>query len=177
MVDDSGHDAERSACIAEARRIEEDATYSAKGHYNSAEWWQRWHMGIGISAAVLSVVAGVSALASFPAHDVVSAVAAFTVASLTSIATFLNPAEKASAHHRAGTGFTALRDTARHVANLRSPRDTLAKLREDVRALASKKAELNAAAPPIRPGAYVKARQGITRGESAYSVDLPRASE
>lgn len=171
MGDDQSIDPERAACLRDAKRIEEDATYTAKSHYNDADWWGTVHTSIGVVAAVLSVVAGVAALSEFAGHVFVGAVAAFTVAALTSIATFLNPSEKAASHHRAGSGFNALKDAARQTAELSSARDSVQKLRSEVRTLADRKAELNESSPSVRPASYAKARAGIERGEASYAVD------
>ena len=34
--------------IIEAKRIEEDSLYSAKGHFFAASWWNKFHIWIGI---------------------------------------------------------------------------------------------------------------------------------
>ncbi len=58
----------RLKIIEEAKRIEHDALYSAKGHYEAAERWTRFHLTIGIPTAILSAIAGAAALAQFDNH-------------------------------------------------------------------------------------------------------------
>lgn len=174
MTETATEDAERSACMTEARRLQEDATYTSKAHYNDASWWGGWHLRLGLSAAVLSGVAGVAALADFEGHMLVTAISAFVVAAISSTATFLNPSQKAADHYLAGTNFNALKDAARQVAELDAPRESLSKLRNEVKGLADRKAELNGLAPHVRDAAYVAARRGIERGEARYIVDGER---
>ncbi len=51
----------RSAYTRESQRIEEDALYSAKGHFEAARTWSRIHLWIGLPTAILAAVSGVSA--------------------------------------------------------------------------------------------------------------------
>ena len=51
---------------AEAHRIEEDTEHSAKGHFNAAERWGRFHLAIGLPAAVLAAIAGGSVFSDLP---------------------------------------------------------------------------------------------------------------
>lgn len=46
----------------EAERIEEDCTYSCKGHYNSAAMWRTAHLWLRILAIVFAVAGTVLAL-------------------------------------------------------------------------------------------------------------------
>src|SRR5713226_9712272 len=58
----------RLEILKEVRRIEEDALYSANGHFEQAKRWTNVHLLIGIPAALLSALAGASALAQFDNH-------------------------------------------------------------------------------------------------------------
>ena len=46
----------------EANRIEEDATYSSKSHFNAGIGWAHYHYILGIVAAVASAVSGITGL-------------------------------------------------------------------------------------------------------------------
>jgi hypothetical protein len=104
--------------VEEAKRIENDALYSAKGHYEAAKYWTRFHLTIGISTAILSAIAGASALAQFDNHNIIAGFLAIIVAALTAVATFLNPNEKANAHQNVGNKYNALRNKVRNYSGL-----------------------------------------------------------
>ena len=47
-----------AALRCEAERIEEDATYSSKSHFNAEDTWVRRHYWLGIPSTILAAVAG-----------------------------------------------------------------------------------------------------------------------
>ena len=55
----------KAKIIDEAKRIEEDCLYSAKGHFEAASKWQKIHRYLGLPAVVLAALSGVSALTQF----------------------------------------------------------------------------------------------------------------
>ncbi len=91
-----------SKLIEEAKRIEEDALYSSKGHYNCAENWKSVHYWIGIPAAVLAGVASVSA---FSDNTVIAGYISVLVAILTALSTFLDPNARQNSHKASGAAF------------------------------------------------------------------------
>ena len=91
--------------IKEARRIEEDSLYSAKGHFVAANFWTNFHLWIGVPTAILAAIAGASALSHFGNHHVLAGILAIIVTALTAVTTFLNPNEKASSHRNAGNKY------------------------------------------------------------------------
>jgi len=152
----------KAKIIEEAKHIENDAHYSAKGHFEVADYWTHYHLYLGIPAATLSAIAGAAALAQFDNHSIIAGVLAIIVAALTGVTTFLNPNEKASAHQNVGNKYNALRNKARAFYNL----DTLMeeseqKLVEQLKALARQRDELNEGSLPISDRAYKKARKFI----------------
>lgn len=48
----------------EAERVEEDATYSSKSHFNAEDTWVRRHYWLGIPATVLAAIAGATLIKS-----------------------------------------------------------------------------------------------------------------
>jgi len=106
-------DSIRPDIIVEARRVEQDCLYSAKGHFVAATIWGRVHYWIGVPAAVLATIAGASALSQFDNHNVVAGVLSLGAAALSAISTFLNPNAKAQAHANAGNRYNAVRNQAR----------------------------------------------------------------
>jgi hypothetical protein len=153
----------------EADRIEEDCTYSAKGHYESARIWGRWNLGIGLPAAVIAAGAGFSGFSGMP--ELAGALAVLS-GTLTSILTFLKPSERSSAHLKAGAQYNSLKNRARLYKNVELPSGKTSRvLVRRVQQLSEDRNSLNEASPEIlRPG-FIRARHGIESGQSQYRVD------
>ena len=162
----------RENIIKEARRIEEDSLYSAKGQFLAASVWGNVRLFIGLPTAAMAAVAGASALAEFDSHNVVAGVLAIVVTGLTAITTFLNPNERASAHLKAGNRFNSLRNSARIFHEIdclgTGPDEDLA---QRLTELANERDRLNEDSPQIPGWAYRWAKRGIEKGEAAYQVD------
>ena len=153
----------------EASRIEEDSLYSSRGHFAAAARWSRVHFWLGLPAAVGAALAGVSAVG----HETALAVIlSAIVTALTATLTFLNPSDKSSVHHAAGTNFNALRGQARrfHEIDATDP-GSLENLRKELKDLAASRDHLNASSPQIPRWAFEKGRESITAGEARYKVD------
>lgn len=160
----------KSQIMNEFGRIEEDATYSAKGHYNASARWKAWNYILGVPAAVASALAGVSALSSFDNHSTIAALLSVFVAVLTSLMTFVSPADHAAKHVGAANRYHSLRNRSRLVSTL--DRDlSISDLRDRLTELAGVRDELNESSPVIPQHAFKKARAGIEAGESTYAVD------
>lgn len=89
-----------SALCREAERLEEDALYSSKGHFNAEDTWVRRNYWLGVPATALGAIAGAALVKSQPEWA-----SAFTLLAslLTGLMTFLKPNERA-AMHRAAAG-------------------------------------------------------------------------
>jgi hypothetical protein len=154
----------------EAERIEEDAEYSAKGHYNAAERWGRIHTGLGAAATVASAVTAAAALKE--AAPIVVAVASVVAALMTGVLTFLKPSDHADRHHRAGDGSLVIKNRARILRNVQ-----LAKVNPDedllliLQTLSDDRHTVLKSAPLIPNRSFREARDGIKRGESRHRVD------
>lgn len=167
----------RERLISEARRIEEDSLFSAKGHFSSATMWGKAYLWLGIPAAVLAAIAGVSALSRFDNSDVVSGVLALVVAGLAAVTTFLNPSERTNLHHAFGTRFNSLRNNARIFREIdcgsqEPDEELIRKLKE----LANRRDELNEQSPQIGRWAYQRAKKSIEAGEAEYEVNRVKTS-
>ena len=159
----------QAALEREAQRVEEDALYSAKGHFEAARRWNQVHFWIGLPAAVMSAGAGVSALSD---EGLLAGVLALFVAALTATATFLNPSNRSTMHHQAGTQFNGVRNRARFFREIelglgRTDADLALSLRE----LTKERDDLNVSSPQIPRWAFEKARRAIEAGEATYLVD------
>lgn len=154
----------------EAHRIEEDSLHSAKGHFSTAYVWGNLHLWLGVPAALLAGVAGVSALAEFDHHNTVAAILSLSVAALTAIVTFLKPEERAGQHREYGNRYNALRSRARIFADVEVDGGT-GTLLERLLALNEERDELNQVAPQIPAWAFRRARRGIEDGQATYKAD------
>ena len=99
-----------SALRREAERLEEDATYSSKGHFNAEATWVRRHYWLGIPATVLTAIAGATLVKPMP--ELASALV-LLASLLTGLMTFLKPNERAGLHRAAAGQFLGLRNEAR----------------------------------------------------------------
>lgn len=158
-----------SALRREAERLEEDATYSSKSHFNAEDTWVRRNYWLGVPATVLGAVAGATLIKSQPEWAT-----AFTLFAslLTGLMTFLKPNERAAMHRAAAGQFLTLRNEARffrEIELLQSDRQD--ELLERLKALSTARNELNLKSPSIPRRAFVAARKGIEEGEATHKVD------
>ncbi len=162
----------RVKIIREARRIEEDCLYSAKGHFYTAQFWTNLRLWIGIPTAILAAISGASALSHFDNHNILAGILAIIVTSLTAVSTFLNPNEKAMLHHKSGNKYNSLRNKSRIFCEIDI--DTITDdndIVQQLKILNQEKDGLNLKSPQIPKWAYSKARRGIEEGEADYGVD------
>jgi hypothetical protein len=159
----------QKAVRIECARLEEDALYSARGHFEAARTWGRVHLLIGIPSSAIAALAGISAFNELP--EVAGALAVL-VAALTAVSTFLNPSEKSQSFHAAGAAFNAVRSRARFLREVTSLTDTPdSDLAAQLAELTGQKDDLNQQSPPIPRGAFERARKGIEAGEASYRAD------
>jgi hypothetical protein len=158
-----------AALRREAERIEEDAKYSSKGHFNAEEKWESRHYWLGIPATVLAAVAGASLFNSCPK---LAGFFAMLASLLTGLMTFLNSNERAATHRDAAGQFLALRNNARHFREVELLQEQrLNELPEQLKGLLTTCNELNQKSPRIPRGAFAAARKGIEEGEATYKAD------
>lgn len=157
------------ALCREAERLEEDAIYSSKGHFNAEDTWVRRNYWLGVPATVLGAVAGATLIKSQPE---LASIFMLVASLLTGLMTFLKPNERAAMHRAAAGQFLALRNDARffrEIDLLQS--DRLDELPERLKVLAATRNELNLKSPSIPRRAFVAARKGIEEGEAVHKVD------
>ena len=158
-----------SALRREAKRIEEDATYSSKGHFNAEDTWVRRNYWLGVPATVLGAVAGATLIKSQPEW---ASVFTLLAALLTGLMTFLKPNERAAMHRAAAGQFLVLRNDARFFREIELLQsDRLDELAERLKVLSATRNELNQKSPGIPRQAFVAARKGIEEGEAIHKVD------
>lgn len=154
--------------IQELRRIEEDATYSAKGHFESGRMWTWVHFGIGVPSAILSAWAGLEAIQENGDFAFSLAIAG---SALMALNTFLNPSEKSQRHQNAGNQYKSLQNQSRIFREVSLPLLDHTQAMEEFKALAAARDQLNEASPATLRWGFLSARKGIEAGEATYEVD------
>ncbi len=157
--------------INEAKRIEEDSLYSAKGHFYAGQCWVNTNLWLGGFSAVLSAVAGASALSQFDYHNIVAGGLSIVVAGLTAVITFINPNERATVHQKTGNKYNALRNDTRIFYDIEANEADDKKAIDDLKKLNDRRNKLNIESHQIPKWAFEKARKGIEEGEAKYKVD------
>lgn len=154
---------------AEASRIEEDALYSAKGHWEAAKPWEHRHLWLGVPTTICAAAAGVSAFAD---HPVLSGALAVGVAVGSALITFVNPSERHRRHCDAGNAYKALNNDARlfRTVDCTIDGDPVA-LATKLKELNQRRNDLNQGSPLIPRKAFETARRGIEEGEARHRVD------
>jgi hypothetical protein len=153
----------------EAERIEEDATYSSKSHFNAEGRWEQRQYWLGVPATTLSAIAGATLIRSQPE---LASVCALAAALLTGLMTFLKPNERAALHRAAAAQFLALRNDARFFREIDLLcADRFDQLPEKLKTLSARRNELNQKSPRIPRAAFEAARKGIEEGEASHRVD------
>lgn len=151
----------------ELRRLEEDATYSSKGHFEAAALWRTVNYWLGVPSAFGAGAASVSA---FNDYLVASGIIAMLVAALASVFTFLDPSARAHSHRVAGAAFLALKNQARILRTVDIEVDAGSGIQR-FRELAERRDALNSESPGIPWLAYRRAKAGIASGEAMHAAD------
>lgn len=169
-------DLTREMIIGEAKRVENDTHYSAKGHFEAANGWNKFHIVLGIPTVICAAVAGASAFSQFDNHNTVAGILAIVVAALTAVSTFLNPNEQASAHQNVGNKYNALRNRARTFYTMDALIETSdQELMKNVKELIKQRDDLNESSPPIPRWAYRSAKRIVLKKRSQQqSIDMQR---
>ena len=94
------------------------------------------------------------------------------VTALVATITFLNPQERANAHHVAGVKFNSLRQQARVFREVDLRTEPIpSQARQRLGELADTRGELSLSSPQIFRRAFKRARRGIEQGEADYTID------
>jgi len=162
----------KEAIIKEAKRIEENCLYTAKGHFVTAQFWTEFHFRIGIPTVIIAALAGTSALAQFDNRNIIAGILSIIVVVLTAITTFLNPKEKANIHLTSGNNYDSLLSRVRIFWTVDCRRENLEEiLTANLKDLSEERDRLNRESPQVPRWAYKKAKEGIEEGEANYKVD------
>jgi hypothetical protein len=153
---------------AEADRLEWDAIYTMKGHFNAAMLWNIAHYVLGTAAALLGAFAGKEFMGgetSPNASAVATASAAFAA-----VITLLKPSEKAQPHHAAGVFYNSIKRKARMFQNISLAAETDPQvLRRELEEMVTAYHDHQLSAPPVPTPAYWITRRGVRKGEHTYN--------
>ncbi|CQH18194.1 MULTISPECIES: SLATT domain-containing protein [Enterobacterales] len=154
----------------ECLRIEEDALYSSKSHYNASSPWEKCNLFIGIPIAILSAIAGLSALKDM---TTITIVISFLLTCLTAINTALNPSKRAGHHKSAAGEYNNLKNDVRlfreiELIEINSPDK---ELKNKIKVFSDRRNQLNISSPTIPRWAYEKTQSDVNDGFTQYSID------
>jgi hypothetical protein len=156
--------------IEECYRIEEDALYSSKSHYNASSCWERRNLYIGIPTTILAALAGVSALQDYVWVTVAISI---LVAVLSALNTFLNPSEKNNQHRVSASAYNALKNNVRLFREIDLLKENFPteEMAEQLKVYSDVRNQLNSSSPNIPAWAYKKTQEDINNNYASYRID------
>lgn len=158
--------------IKEAKRLYENCLYSSKSHFVVAGFWGDFHLWIGIPTVILAGTSGTLAFAEFQYHSTIAGILSIIVVVLTSVATFLNPKERASTHLSAGNNYDSLLTRLRIFWSIDCWRENSEDILTDkLKVFSEERDRLNRECPQPPKWAYKRGKKGIEEGEVEYYVD------
>ena len=156
--------------ISECHRIEEDALYSSKSHYNVSDRWDKLNLWFGVPLAILTALSCIAAIKS-TANAVVAI--SITATILTALNTSLNPSKRAALHKSAANEYNKLKNEVRIFREiLTSNFDFTDKtLIEKLTSYSDRRNQLNSSSPNIPRWAYEKTQRDVNQGFTKYNID------
>ena len=164
-------DSTKDAIGRQLSNIEEAVKWSAQGQLEAAKLWRTVNLWVGVPAALLAGIAGVTALAS-TAGRIVAGIIAVAAAGLGAVAATLNAPKRAEVAEAAGNKYLAIQQDAAIAREVDLPRQHVDDARQVLHDLAARRQEVNAAATAIPRLAYRRARHNIEdEGGQTYQAD------
>jgi len=159
----------------ESARIQEDAQFSAKGHYNAAARLKSYNYIMGTTVAILTAVSGVISYNDYPLY---AAVLAVLCAAFTGILTCLQLSERAQQHKSAAGDYHSLEGQARFFKEIEIPSSgDFVKLKRKLEKMLMERDRLNRLSLVIPREPYKKARKDIEAGRGIHKIDNEFANE
>ncbi|WP_308343880.1 SLATT domain-containing protein [Serratia marcescens] len=154
----------------ECLRIEEDALYSSKSHYNASVPWDWCNLIIGVAIAILAAITGLSAIKDM---TTVTIVISIILTVLTAINTALNPSRKASQYKSAAGEYNNLKNNVRIFREIVLHETPLPdnELKEKIQIFSDNRNQLNITSPTIPRWAYKKTQSDFENDFVRYDVD------
>jgi hypothetical protein len=170
-------DRPREGITTEARRMEENADYASQALFETASLWGFTHYALTVPAAVLSFLAGATALKSDQWQWLV-VVCALMAGLLSTLVAVLKPHDRGRECTEAGNEYLAIRNEARFIRSVQieilPPEEAAQQLH-----VLEQRRDANAKKAPV-PGwlglPYARAKRNIARGQTTNEVDRQRPS-
>ena len=160
------------AIVKEAKRIEENCLHTSKSHFVAANFWNNFHLWIGIPTIILAAIAGTIAFADFSYHNLIAGIISIIVTILTAVTTFLNPKENSKTHHNAGSNYDSLLTRVRIFWTIDCRiEESIDVLTSKLKDFSEQRERLNHDCSQPPNWAYRLAKKGIEEGEADYKVD------
>ncbi|UAN48162.1 SLATT domain-containing protein [Serratia sp. JSRIV001] len=158
----------------ECFRIEEDALYSSKSHYNASSPWEKLNLIIGIPIAILAAVAGLTALKNMPTTTIIIS---FVLTSLTALNTALNPSKRASQYKSAAGDYNNLKNDVRIFRELElfETKLTDKEIKEKINVFSDRRNQLNKSSPTIPRWAYKQTQSDFKNDFVRYEIDKEKS--
>ncbi|WP_247176571.1 SLATT domain-containing protein [Escherichia coli] len=166
--------------IRECYRIEEDALFSSKSHYNVSDRWDKLNMWFGVPLAILTALSGVAAIKSSTNAVILISIVSTT---LTALNTSLNPSKRAALHKSSANEYNKLKNEVRIFRELLisnydfTDDDTNIEqvLVEKLTIYSDRRNQLNASSPNIPRWAYKKTQHDVNQGFTNYNIDKEKS--
>lgn len=156
--------------IKEARRLEEDITYSAKARYNISNFYYYIHWIFGSIIISLTIIIGSESFIGLKIQFLISSLS-LTVIVLSMLQVFYNPSEKYQVNKHIGDEYNKLKQKIRIFYNIELYENDLEENKKTIKRFAEEKGKLDYNSSPVLGWFYNRAKKGIEKGEHEYKVD------
>jgi hypothetical protein len=151
--------------------INEAAKWSAQGQLEAAKIWRAVNLWVGVPAAVLAAVAGVTALASSTGR-IAAGIIALAAAAASAVAALLNASQRAETAESTGNKYLGIQQDAAISREVDLPLQNVEQARQMLHELADRRQEVNAGSHAIPRLAYRRARRNIEQeGGQDYQAE------
>lgn len=155
--------------IKEAKRLEECACYSAKGHYNASKRYARYNYRLGLIIIILSSLsAGVSM---FFEDSKLIIICSILNTIISSILTFCKYNEKSISHFGSANNYSSLEINLRYFYNIGINCVDECEAAQNLQKYIKERDKLNRESLIIDEIDYKKAKKGIENGEADFKID------
>jgi len=152
----------------EALRLEKGILYSEESNFILANYWNYANTLLGVSIITCSVISGGFAFTDFTEFNILIGVLTIFITAISMIQIFLNPHEKSTFNHNAGTRYSKLRSELRIFYNseidMNSDDENIKRLKK----FNDEKNRIDIESTNIPGFIYNKAKKNIEKNEHEY---------
>lgn len=154
--------------LKEAKRIEENCTYSGKAHYNVSGLWRSVHFILGIIVTGLVFWAGFEGIKDITKYHIYII---FFSGILSAIYTFIGASQKSATHKLCGDSYLSLKNNIRIFYTIELENIDITQAISSIKNYQNKLNKIHENAPGIPQCAYRKVKKGVQNGESEFEID------